>query len=143
MHTPFLKPDAFEGGARTRHEALLAAERAAGNKLVEIEGVWARAWANVLVGKDPWPSARATPGADTDAVRPAPAAHAPSVWETLGLKPGATLAEIKRAYRLRALEAHPDRGGSAPAFRALHSAYESALKRSAAQKHKHKPKAPR
>jgi len=140
VRTPFLKPDAFEGGARTRHEALLAAERAASCKLVEIEGVWARAWANVLVGKDPWPSTQAKTCAETDAVRPAPAAHAPSVCETLGLKPRATVTEIKRAYRVRALEAHPDRGGSAEAFRALHSAYESALKRSAAQKPKPKPK---
>ncbi len=140
VRAPFRKPDASEGGARTRQEALAAAERAAGCKLVEIEGAWARAWANVLVGKDPWPSQRAAGSAETDAVRPAKAAHAPSVWETLGLKPRATVTEIKRAYRLRALEAHPDRGGSAEAFRKLHSAYESALKRSTEQKHKQKPR---
>jgi hypothetical protein len=132
--TPFRKPDAFEGGARTRQEALQAAERAAGCTLQEIEGGWARAWANVLADKDPWPAQRAA-AADQQAVRPA-APRPASVWETLGLKPRATLIEIKRAYRLRALETHPDRGGSAEAFRKLQTAYEAALKRSAAPKHK-------
>ena len=140
VRATFRKPDAFEGGARTRQEALQAAERAAGCTLLEIEGAWARAWANVLVGKDPWPSRAATTGTEPGAVRPAQTASAASVWETLGLKPRASATEIKRAYRLRALEAHPDRGGSAEAFRKLHTAYEAALKRSAERKHKQKPR---
>ncbi len=126
---PFRKPDASEGGARTREEALRAAERAAGRPLLEIESNWARAWSNVLVGKEPWPSVRSAEAAGA-ALRPrAPASNKPSVWQTLGLSPQATLADIKRAYRLRALETHPDRGGSDEAFRAVQSAYESALKR--------------
>lgn len=136
--TPFRKPDAFEGGARTREEALRGAERVAGCKLREIEGSWARAWANVLAGQEPWPSKRA-PEAD-DAVRVAKSPPAPSVWRTLGLTPKATTIEIKRAYRQRALETHPDRGGTDAAFRALQSAYESALKRRAARPHKIKPR---
>lgn len=47
---PFRKPDASSGGARTREEARLEAERAAGRSLVEIEPRWARAWARVLLG---------------------------------------------------------------------------------------------
>ena len=134
--SPFRKPDASEGGARTRAEALLAAERAAGCSLLEIESSWARAWANVLVGQAPWPN-KPTPDSADDAPRPrSPSSAKASVWETLGLKPQATLLEIKRAYRLRALETHPDRGGSDEAFRAVQSAYESALKR-----RKHQPKA--
>ena len=135
VHTPFRKPDAFEGGARTREEALRAAERAAGCTLQEIESGWARAWSNVLVGKEPWPPKRAGENRQHEPPRARkPSVPKPSIWHTLGLEPGAPLIEIKRAYRLRALEAHPDRGGSDEAFRALHHAYESALKRSASKK---------
>jgi len=136
--SPFRKPDAFEGGARTREEALSAAQRAAGCTLLEIESGWARAWANVLIGKDPWPPSQQARHAAAEAPRPRSAVAAkPSIWRTLGLKPEATLPEIKSAYRKRALEAHPDRGGSDSAFRALQTAYESALKR---RKHQPKPR---
>ena len=55
---PAVPPDAAEGGARTRQAALRAAERAAGHSLLEIESGWARAWANVLEGKEPWAGMR-------------------------------------------------------------------------------------
>jgi molecular chaperone DnaJ len=42
----------------------------------------------------------------------------------LGLAPGAALVELKRAYRKRALETHPDQGGDAEAFQAVQRAYE-------------------
>lgn len=126
---PFRKPDGSEGGARTRAEAKRAAERAAGRALVEIESGWARAWGNVLVGKDPWPARRTTEG-DAAAIR-VRAAPSPSVWATLGLSAGASLGEIKAAYKKRALAVHPDRGGNAADFRALQSAYEAALRRRA------------
>jgi hypothetical protein len=125
--SPFRKPDAFEGGARTREEARRAAERVAGCKLLEIEGSWARAWSNILADQEPWPSKRA-PDRD-EAVRTLKAEHGPSLWQVLGLTSKATLTEIKRAYRLRALAVHPDRGGSDAAFRELQAAYESALER--------------
>ncbi|MET0794530.1 MAG: J domain-containing protein [Polyangiaceae bacterium] len=129
VHTPFRKPDASEGGARTREEALRAAERAAGCALQEIESGWARAWSKVLVGKEPWPSKRPGDARDQPPRARSTATPKPSIWHTLGLTPEASLVDIKRAYRLRALEVHPDRGGTDQAFRALHSAYESALKR--------------
>jgi hypothetical protein len=132
---PFQRPDAFAGGARTRAEAQAAAERAANCKLSEIESSWARAWSNILVGKEPWPSTRA--GSGHEAPKPHTSANATSVWQTLGLGAGATVVEIKRAYRARALQTHPDRGGSAEEFRAVQSAYESALKR---RKHSVKPR---
>jgi hypothetical protein len=135
VHTPFRKPDAFEGGARTREEALRAAERAAGCALQEIESGWARAWSNVLVGKEPWPSRRSAEKARQEPPRARTAPEVkPSIWHTLGVEPQAPLLEIKRAYRLRALQAHPDRGGSDEAFRALHRAYEAALKRRSSKK---------
>jgi len=125
---PFRKPDASQGGARTRDEARKAAERAASHPLLEIEGSWARAWANVLEGKPPWAGQRAR--ADTSHAAPARnAANQPSIWATLGLTAHAPSAEIKSAYKKRALETHPDRGGSATDFRALHAAYQTALKR--------------
>lgn len=136
---PFSKPDAFAGGARSREEALSAAERAAGRTLLEIEGSWARAWSNVLLGNPPWPSTSkqaAIGGAPAPRSHGSPAAQA-SIWHTLGLAPNATLTEIKRAYRRRALETHPDRGGTDDAFRALQKAYESALER---RRHTPKPR---
>src|SRR5262245_20134925 len=45
----------------------------------------------------------------------------------LRLQPGASLAEIKQAFRLRAKQLHPDRNGDADAheqFIRLHEAYE-------------------
>jgi hypothetical protein len=127
---PFRKPDASQGGARTHEEAQKAAERAAGRALLEIEGSWARAWGNVLEGKEPWVGQRARPGvADAAPARARGTTGNPSIWHTLGLKAQATSAEIKSAYKKRALETHPDRGGSAADFRALHAAYETALER--------------
>jgi hypothetical protein len=126
---PFRKPDASEGGARTREDALRAAEKAAGRPLLEIESGWARAWANLLVGKEAWAGQRSAD--DGAPIRPkGTASHpAPSVWSTLGLRADATVPQIKSAYKQRALAAHPDRGGTASDFRALQSAYETALKR--------------
>jgi hypothetical protein len=123
---PFREPDASRGGARTHDEALREAEKAAGRALVEIEPRWARAWSRVLVGEPPW-SSRATP----DAVRPRPEAtpEGASLWTILGVLPNATVPEIKRAFRQRAIETHPDQGGDAEAFRALRSAYARALLR--------------
>ena len=133
---PLRKPDAFAGGARTRAEAHAAAERAANCRLTEIESSWARAWSNILIGKEPWPRAGNASAGD-EAPKARAATNRTSIWQTLGLEPTANLAEIKQAYRARALESHPDRGGTAEAFRALQSAYESALAR---RKHSSKPR---
>lgn len=40
-----------------------------------------------------------------------------------------TTAEVRAAYKVRALELHPDRGGSAEAFDALARAYDRLLRR--------------
>ena len=129
-HTPFRKPDAAAGGARSHAEALAQAEAAAGRKLVEIEGRWARAWSRVLVGDKPWTD-REQKAPDPSPRPPRVSAAAPpsSIWHTLGLAPGANAAEIKRAFRDRALRVHPDQGGDPAEFRILRRAYDEALRR--------------
>ena len=48
-----------------------------------------------------------------------------SPFEVLGVDPDADDAELKRAYRRRAKEAHPDQGGSVEEFQRVKAAYES------------------
>lgn len=45
-------------------------------------------------------------------------------YRVLGLEPHARPAEIKRAYRRRALQTHPDREGDPESFRRVRRAYE-------------------
>ena len=44
--------------------------------------------------------------------------------DILGLKPGASEEEIKKAYRKKAVETHPDKGGSEEEFKKITEAYE-------------------
>lgn len=123
---PFRKPDAHGGGALSHEEALAEAERRVGRSLLEIEARWAQAWSRVMQGEPAFPKR------NTRAPSPAPASPAAepvSCWAVLGVAPNATLDEIKRAYRERALATHPDRGGDAAAFRELQRAYERAAAR--------------
>ncbi|HEY4175979.1 MAG TPA: DnaJ domain-containing protein [Kofleriaceae bacterium] len=122
--SPFRKPDASNGGCATMEDALAEAEERAGRYLVMIDPYWARAWTRVLRGErtPPMPSARVKRPLKT-VVKPA------SAWEMLGLATGASLAEVKAAFRQRALATHPDHGGDADEFRALHAAYERLVSR--------------
>jgi curved DNA-binding protein CbpA len=52
-----------------------------------------------------------------------------SAWAILGLTPGADRTALKRAYRMRALETHPDRGGDEARFVEVQRAYERLLAR--------------
>jgi hypothetical protein len=119
---PFRKPDASGGGAKTEEEARAAAERAVGRPVVLTEPYWARAWNRVLRGERPPPRrAPRAPGKKPAGPR--------SAWTTLGLAPGATLAEVRKAFRQLALETHPDHGGDADDFRAVQNAYERLVDR--------------
>ncbi len=124
-YAPFRKPDGSNGGSRTREAALAEAERVAGRHLSLIEPYWARVFNRMLRGEAPPPPPSARPPRPVRAAVGEPA----SAWSVLGLAPAATLVEIKRAYRQRALAAHPDRGGDADAFRALTDAYQKLLAR--------------
>ena len=133
---PFRKPDAFSGGARSHEEALAQARRAAGVLLVEIEPYWARAWARILLGRPPWgvraegaASSFNAHGRSTTATTNAARATTASIWETLGITARATADDLKRAFRQRALDTHPDRGGDAEAFRQVQSAFKEAQRR--------------
>ncbi|MFT3924115.1 MAG: J domain-containing protein [Myxococcales bacterium] len=115
---PFRKPDASNGGFSSEAEAFAAAEQATGRHLTPIEPYWARAWSRVLRGE----AAPAPPEPRTS--QPARSYPPGSAWSELGLEPGASQLEIKRAYRRRALETHPDRGGDADSFAKVQRAYE-------------------
>jgi hypothetical protein len=118
QHTPFRKPDAANGGAKTEREALADAERTAGRHLVVIEAYWARAWKCVLRGQPVPPLPEPSPRTAAKAEPPA------SAWSLLGLAPGARAADVKRAFHKKALETHPDQGGESAQFRAVLRAYE-------------------
>lgn len=117
--SPFRKPDAANGGARSEAEALAEAERVAARHLTQVEPYWARAFTRVLRGES-------APARKDPRTRPVPrqverpiSAHA-----VLGVEPGATSTQIRAAYKRRALATHPDQGGSDEAFRAVQRAYE-------------------
>jgi DnaJ domain len=124
--SPFRKPDAANGGARSEAEALAEAERAAARHLTPIEPYWARAFTRVLRGEAPPPRKVAgAPRTLEGAPRPL------SAYAVLGIAKGASAQEIRAAYKRMALLTHPDQGGSDEAFRAVQRAYErlSAAKR--------------
>jgi curved DNA-binding protein CbpA len=53
-----------------------------------------------------------------------------SPFDVLGVPPDADEEEVTRAYRRRAMETHPDQGGSRRAFRAVKAAYEEIVRES-------------
>lgn len=125
-HVPFRKPDAEGGAAKSREEALAAARARAGVELVEIDSLWAKAWMRVLRGQAPWPSKSSRePRASAAPAEPT----AQSIWTLLGISSRATEAELKAAYRQKAIETHPDHGGDAETFRRVVAAYAEAKRR--------------
>ncbi|CAK9088031.1 unnamed protein product [Durusdinium trenchii] len=53
--------------------------------------------------------------------------HENSAYSILGVAPDASDAEIKKAYRLVAMQCHPDKGGDKAEFQELHAAYEKIM----------------
>ena len=45
-------------------------------------------------------------------------------YSVLGVNPGATKDEVKKAFKKRAMETHPDRGGNEEEFKKVNEAYE-------------------
>ena len=62
-------------------------------------------------------------------------------YEILGITKNASISEIKKAFRFRAKQLHPDHGGDATAFAELKDAFEQAilLTAKAAQTPSHQP----
>ncbi len=127
---PFRKPDAADGGAESWAAARAEAERVAGRALVVVDPGWARAFMRTLRGQRAFNETQAKRIEGEAVPKRAPAPEEPaSVWSTLGIEPSASAAEIKQAFRKRALETHPDQGGDAEVFRAVREAYDEALRR--------------
>ena len=131
--SPFRKPDAWSGGARSEDEARRQAEEAAGKPLTPADPVWARAFIRVQAGLPPWIVRE--PRRPPPEPPPPPRKRPPGVpagsnpLTILGLGPRATHEEIKRAFRRLALATHPDRGGTAAAFIRVKWAHDEALAR--------------
>ena len=53
--------------------------------------------------------------------------HENSAYSILGVSPEASDSEIKKAYRLVAMQCHPDKGGNKAEFQELHEAYEKIM----------------
>ena len=49
-------------------------------------------------------------------------------YSVLGLSPGASLEEVKKAYKRLAMHAHPDKGGTKELFQGISEAYEAITK---------------
>jgi hypothetical protein len=120
---PFRPPDAWSGGARSEDEAKSAAELAAGMPLQPIEGRWAGAWVRFQAGLPPFVDRQVRVPALAGGVAPA------GPHTLLGVKPGASLEELKAAFRRQALAHHPDHGGDPAVFIALKRAYDSLVRR--------------
>lgn len=131
--SPFRRPDASNGGAGSVDAAREEAERVAGRALVLVDARWAQAVMRTLRGRAAFSESearRVREGVRRErAPTRAPSEEGGSIWQTLGLSPSAGVADVKQAYRRKALETHPDRGGDEEAFRAVHEAYEVALVR--------------
>jgi hypothetical protein len=125
---PFRPPDAWGGGAYTREEAQVLAERAAGRPLTPIDDHWAGAWKRVVAGLEPFPKkvphTRSEPKVSLDP------------YVVLGMTSAATLAEVRLAFRKKALEVHPDQGGDTESFLAARRAYEAIVKKRARKPNK-------
>lgn len=121
---PFRPPDAWGGGADTEEGAKLLAERAAGMPLELVDGHWAGAWKRIQAGMAPFPKRAERPTvASDDPVRPV------DPYVLLGIDAKATLDDVKAAFRKKALEHHPDQGGTPDAFMAIKRAYDGIVKR--------------
>ena len=122
--SPFRAPDAWGGGARTEEDAKTLAERAADRPLELVDGHWAGAWKRVVAGRPPFVAHDPSTGA-AERTRPI------DPYALLGVPATASFADVKAAFRKKALEHHPDHGGEVDAFIALKRAFDSITRKRA------------
>jgi hypothetical protein len=124
---PFRPPDAWGGGARTEEEAKVLAEGAAGMPLELIDGHWAGAWKRIRAGMPPFPKKAGghSTASGEESARPV------DPYVLLGIEASASITDVKAAFRKKAIEHHPDHGGSAEAFMRIKRAYDWIVKRRA------------
>lgn len=60
--------------------------------------------------------------------QPSPSISKSEAYRRLGVEPGADEAAVKRAYREKVKEVHPDRGGDEETFKKVTEAYETLTK---------------
>lgn len=124
------EPSDVRGEATDVHAARLAAfaafSRARGvTRWAEIDSLFAIADDRQARGVDP-----VFPGDKRRAPREvAPREIADEVLEVLGLEPPITLERARAAYKARALECHPDRGGTHEQMLALNRAFATVRER--------------
>ncbi|QLD88528.1 J domain-containing protein [Natronomonas salina] len=75
---------------------------------------------------DVFPDETEERAADRERERFAPGGESESAYATLGLPSGASDAAVRRAYRERVKEVHPDHGGDEAEFRRVREAYDTA-----------------
>jgi hypothetical protein len=94
--------------------------------LERIDGHWAGAWKRIRAGSPPFPARKPRPeGAPAlEEARPRPM----SPYVLLGVEPAASIEEVKAAFRKKALEHHPDRGGTTESFVRMKRAYDAIMK---------------
>lgn len=85
--------------------------------------VFLEAWKRIIAGLEPFP--KRVPSSRSEQ----PASVDP--YEVLGMTSAATLAEVRLAFRKKALEHHPDQGGDPESFLAARRAYEAIVKKRA------------
>ena len=138
QRVPFRKADAQNGGAAGWHEAKAQAEAMTGRTFSDIDPAWARAVNRMLRGQAPFSETQAKVlehGKPEKVIQAEPE----SIWTTLGIKPEATLKDIKAAFRQKALVTHPDQGGDAEDFQRVRDAYAEALSRRRLRESKPRP----
>jgi hypothetical protein len=140
----FPEPDAW-GGARTGEDVASMVNELAARfgklgdfETVQIEARYCQSWRWVQRGHSPSAAERAEQkrawdagwrrfGFDTGQTAPASTAIS-GCFVALGLDERASEADVRRAFRLRARDLHPDRGGDEAAFKTLNANYVHALK---------------